>query len=703
MDPHDVTVSDVENCVKVDSPDDGAVFFVHLGALAAAESTKTAAQGDAAAAGGAGVPASDGVSGGSTGPRRTFVVKASNNTAAECFGCAAMSVFAMPTPTARVVSASRASNPIWLGIKAAAETKGDVGVLAKARSVLDRPHFLLLTCVPEARSLRSLGPAALPMLDPSTPAGACRWWTLGRMSALDVWLNNWDRLPHVWDNEGNGGNVLLCPVDDAVTAELRSCWAPGDASAANPVAAAAAAASYGVGVAVIDTTPACMNLDLDAAAPRAHAYFARSRTWLAAVLHDATAASGEDIDPLGRHWSGMSKYFFHETGKRPNVASLLAFARGVRQGVADVLGASADIVETLLKATADATAGYDWHGVWAASLGGVHAKFLRETTRLFREVADELGGLPPPLSGRLPKMHTPVAAGDRGAAGTGGAGGVHSGNLVGGAEGEQPRVVPQRRRGHSSDLLASMKRVQLKKTTTIVRHPDGRTVEERVGEHSAVQPISTPASPPRPPRKLLAAKALRNVSLKPTTTRVAESGGNTCEAARAATPPGRPRLSAASLQGVSLRQSQVRVRAKDGSTHLETRDGEKVARTGTPARRAALRSRLSFLTDDALKGVALKQAKKTAPKGQEVSGGAGSASRAGAEQSVSVVAAGVQAVLPLREGCAPNALVRVAVVQCHGVSREERGGLEAFVEYVLDDLASSSDGVFPSLVVFPEQ
>merc|ERR1719253_250215 len=32
---------------------------------------------------------------------------------------------------------------------------------------------------------------------------------LGRLLAADILLNNFDRLPAIWDNEGNAGNLLV--------------------------------------------------------------------------------------------------------------------------------------------------------------------------------------------------------------------------------------------------------------------------------------------------------------------------------------------------------------------------------------------------------------------------------------------------------------------------------------------------------------
>ncbi|KJE90383.1 hypothetical protein CAOG_01702 [Capsaspora owczarzaki ATCC 30864] len=62
---------------------------------------------------------------------------------------------------------------------------------------------------------------------PLSPRGKELLEALGRVVTFDMWINNWDRFPCVWDNEGNPNNVLvvdhsgpeadLCAIDQMVT------------------------------------------------------------------------------------------------------------------------------------------------------------------------------------------------------------------------------------------------------------------------------------------------------------------------------------------------------------------------------------------------------------------------------------------------------------------------------------------------------
>jgi len=39
---------------------------------------------------------------------------------------------------------------------------------------------------------------------------------MGQISAVDTLLNNWDRLPSLWKNQGNGGNILITTKGEVV-------------------------------------------------------------------------------------------------------------------------------------------------------------------------------------------------------------------------------------------------------------------------------------------------------------------------------------------------------------------------------------------------------------------------------------------------------------------------------------------------------
>lgn len=47
------------------------------------------------------------------------------------------------------------------------------------------------------------------LFDPTTAAGQHRLELVGSMVCFDCLINNSDRVPVAWDNEGNRGNILI--------------------------------------------------------------------------------------------------------------------------------------------------------------------------------------------------------------------------------------------------------------------------------------------------------------------------------------------------------------------------------------------------------------------------------------------------------------------------------------------------------------
>lgn len=69
-----------------------------------------------------------------------------------------------------------------------------------------RPHILVF----ELAKADALGGGASPAQQ--TAELKAELGTLGTVLGMDVLLNNWDRLPLIWDNEGNPGNLLVRKV-----------------------------------------------------------------------------------------------------------------------------------------------------------------------------------------------------------------------------------------------------------------------------------------------------------------------------------------------------------------------------------------------------------------------------------------------------------------------------------------------------------
>eukprot|EP00742_Colponemidia_sp_Colp-10_P004211 GILJ01004493.1.p1 GENE.GILJ01004493.1~~GILJ01004493.1.p1 ORF type:complete len:377 (-),score=56.90 GILJ01004493.1:274-1404(-) len=85
----------------------------------------------------------------------------------------------------------------------------DEGMAIKAERALDRPFFLVMEYVHGETfdSLIHAKPSFL--LSPETELGQNNLRDLGRIAAFDLLINNWDRIPSVWPNEGNARNIMF--------------------------------------------------------------------------------------------------------------------------------------------------------------------------------------------------------------------------------------------------------------------------------------------------------------------------------------------------------------------------------------------------------------------------------------------------------------------------------------------------------------
>ena len=72
-----------------------------------------------------------------------------------------------------------------------------------------RSNHVLKERVSEPHVLRDAAPAAGECFNAETPSGRVTLSGLGDVIAFDLLVNQWDRLPIVWENEGNPTNVML--------------------------------------------------------------------------------------------------------------------------------------------------------------------------------------------------------------------------------------------------------------------------------------------------------------------------------------------------------------------------------------------------------------------------------------------------------------------------------------------------------------
>ncbi len=132
---------------------------------------------------------------------KKLVVKGSGEPAREVFATRVLRLLGLCSPDVRVVSFSMLE---WAEVKLAVQRLCVGELRFRCEKSLNRPQLLLFEFV-EGTSLLEIPPTQ----------GSC-WENaefleqLGEICAVDVVLNNLDRLPlSIWDNDGNLGNVLV--------------------------------------------------------------------------------------------------------------------------------------------------------------------------------------------------------------------------------------------------------------------------------------------------------------------------------------------------------------------------------------------------------------------------------------------------------------------------------------------------------------
>jgi predicted protein tyrosine phosphatase len=140
----------------------------------------------------------------------SFVVKGCGTVAQEMYAAQLARVLGVPAPRTRVLSwPGRPWQLLQEHIKRhLRQQQGLEHTQRKVLKELDRPHILVMDLLVGAVGLDELSP---PELGRARANGAAPIILrgVGAICALDVLLNNSDRLPLLWDNAGNPANLML--------------------------------------------------------------------------------------------------------------------------------------------------------------------------------------------------------------------------------------------------------------------------------------------------------------------------------------------------------------------------------------------------------------------------------------------------------------------------------------------------------------
>eukprot|EP01100_Stratorugosa_tubuloviscum_P015018 TRINITY_DN839_c1_g2_i1.p1 TRINITY_DN839_c1_g2~~TRINITY_DN839_c1_g2_i1.p1 ORF type:complete len:358 (-),score=140.88 TRINITY_DN839_c1_g2_i1:20-1093(-) len=134
-----------------------------------------------------------------------LVVKACSTVGQEAFANLIARKLNIPVPRVRIIGYHQNSDE-WVQLKSTITdlTANDIPANMRARKELDRAFVLVmefvegnefLNCLPHSFSSQS-------------------FFEIGLLCSFDMLINNWDRLPLIWDNDGNFGNIMFQQIDN---------------------------------------------------------------------------------------------------------------------------------------------------------------------------------------------------------------------------------------------------------------------------------------------------------------------------------------------------------------------------------------------------------------------------------------------------------------------------------------------------------
>jgi len=137
-----------------------------------------------------------------------FVIKGAADPALELFGNLLYAELNIKVPAMRIIEFS---NPEFSKAVASIDKASyyDNSIKHKIRNRLDRPYLLLMEYIPGLRIHQLGNLRAKECFDASYPKGRDRLINIGIILAADVFINNFDRYPMIWNSNGSPENLIV--------------------------------------------------------------------------------------------------------------------------------------------------------------------------------------------------------------------------------------------------------------------------------------------------------------------------------------------------------------------------------------------------------------------------------------------------------------------------------------------------------------
>lgn len=237
---------------------------------------------------------------------------------------------------------------------------------------LDRPFFLVMDYIPSLHFLTLGQSRAKTCLGRDSRIGHQRLRTIGEIVAFDVWINNSDRVPVIWSNDGNPNNFVIEMNPAGLTTE----------QALDP--------DFYVdmgGIFAIDFSTVCIE------------HIGRRREYLRRVNYCVRAVMGDLRQILNGGAIGLSAmesmlkvkdFFVLHCGVKLEKAQLFQVLKGTAMGfyrISSVENSDLhDIFESIRQFPIE-----DRMNIWANGVGSLEIDFYLEIQSGIKEVLEEFG------------------------------------------------------------------------------------------------------------------------------------------------------------------------------------------------------------------------------------------------------------------------------------------------------------------------
>jgi len=247
----------------------------------------------------------------------------------------------------------------------------------RARSRLDRPFVILMEYVPGVLLIGMGSFRARAALDPNFPESRDRLIRTGILIATDCFLNNSDRMPLIWHNDGNSENIIV---------KMDTGWLTTTEELKNPENLNLKM----LDIYAIDTRPYLYNKDNNISSANYDKYMETFEKMLSTLFEVLAQVKDGKINPYEmdakrfEYASLVSTFIYNYTEFDIKPLGELQLLLGMTVGFANILSFGYERIVEIYKKIA-LTPKSDWLDVWKDNAKGMKIEMLADLLSLIKK------------------------------------------------------------------------------------------------------------------------------------------------------------------------------------------------------------------------------------------------------------------------------------------------------------------------------